>query len=604
MKVYHNNLLPKYKTPFGCIKQDETCTIKLECYDIDISYVDLIIEHEDGSLYKIIPMKKINTNIYKSTFKESNCGLYYYYFKINNNINIYKDNYFDATAVPNNKWQLTCYEKDYDTPRDFKGKVYYQIFPDRFAQYDNCDTSDKLQPFWIHNDKYEKPVFQPNQNGIIENNDFFGGNIEGIIHKLDYLKELGVSIIYINPIFMAYSNHRYDTADYLRIDPLLGTEEDFKKLCKDAHSIDIKIILDGVFSHTGCNSVYFDKYGVFKNGAYNNQNSPYFDWYQFQENSTTEYISWWGIDTLPCTNETNPSYMNFIINTVVPHWINMGADGFRLDVADELPDEFIKALNTKIKEIKPNGIIIGEVWEDASNKISYSIRRKYFTNSELDSVMNYPFRDAIIKLVREEISLKDFEFAIMTIIEHYPKPVLDCLMNNLSTHDTMRILTSVSDINFNITKEEKSNYSIPSEKLDLSFARLKLAVFLQFVLCGCPCIYYGDEIGMQGFEDPFNREFFKWNNINYQLLNFYKNMANIKNSYEALQIGDFKILENNQNVLIFSREYEDEEFIGIISLSDNFDYYYNFEIVCCHNCDVYPKQLNFKKYGFALLKNK
>lgn len=604
MNFYHNNLKSKYKTPFGCIKQNEPCTINLEYYEIDVYCAKLILEHEDGKFYKAIDMTKKDKNIFTATFKEKNCGLYYYFFIVNEKINIYKDNFFDATTTPNNKWQITCYDENYDTPLDFKGKIYYQIFPDRFFQYGNCDVTDKLKPFYIHNNKNDIPFFQPNNHQIVENNDFYGGNLQGIIKKLAYLKELKVSIIYLNPIFMAYSNHRYDTADYLKIDNLLGNEQDFKALCDKAHSLNIKIILDGVFSHTGCNSVYFDKYGVFKNGAYNNINSPYFEWYQFKNNSTTEYTSWWGIDTLPCTNETNPNFMNFIINKVIPYWINLGADGFRLDVADELPDKFIKELNKKVKSINKNTIVIGEVWEDASNKISYSTRRKYFTDLELDSVMNYPFREDIIKLVKEEISIKDFLFSIMTIVEHYPKPILDCVMNSLSTHDTMRILTTVSDINFNISKTEKSNFKIPTDKLNLSFERLKLAIFLQFTLCGCACIYYGDEIGMQGFEDPFNREFFKWDNIDYKLLEFYKSICNIKNSYKSLQIGNFKILDYDDKTFSFSRQFNNEKCICIVSLSNNFNYCYNGDILFYNKCDINKNNITIHKYGFILIKNK
>lgn len=602
MNFVYNSLLPQHKTPFGVIKQDSTCTINLHFYDINARSAKLIIEHENANPYKILPMTKRDENCFSVSFSESNCGLYYYYFLIDDKISVYKDDYFSATINGNNKWQLTCFDKNYTISDDFKGKVYYQIFPDRFYKHGHTDTTLKLKPFTIHNDINEIPVFAPNEKGIIENNDFFGGNLKGITKKLFYIKSLGVSVIYLNPIFKAYSNHRYDTADYLKIDELLGTENDFKTLCDTAHNLGIKIVLDGVFSHTGCNSIYFDKYKIFSNGAYQNKNSPYFNWYKFKQNSDTEYESWWGIDTLPCTNETEQSFMDFIINTVVPYWLNLGADGFRLDVADELPDIFIKKLNEKVKSLKKDSIVIGEVWEDASYKISYSERRKYFTNTELDSVMNYPYRDLIIKLVTEKISTKNFLYGVITISEHYPKEILDCVLNSLSTHDTMRILTALSDINFCMTKEEKSKFLIPDDKFKISLNKLKLAVCLQFLLCGCACIYYGDEIGMQGFEDPLNREFFKWHNINYDILNFYKDMSTIKNNIKAFAVGTFSFDEYDDYSFSFYRILDNQTYQCTVSLLDNCKFKINGKIIYSHNTKIEKNTAIISKYGFIIIK--
>ena len=431
MRILYNSKDLYHKTPFGCLRQNELCTLRIKIpISCHTKEVYLAISSESGFNMKV-PFKSELTDgdyvVYTAEFSLFACNLYFYHFTIatqNETFDLFKQG-DDTNIGHGDLWQLTCFDKNYDTPSCFKGRVMYQIFPDRFAKSGDVKPQGKLMPYDVHADVSDTPVYLPNKDGQITNSDFFGGNLMGITQKLSYLRDLGVGIIYLNPIFMAYSNHRYDTADYKRIDPLLGSEDDFKTLCDEAHKLDIKIILDGVFSHTGSNSVYFDKNYIFGNGAISNPDSPYRQWYQFQ-NYPHAYTSWWGIDTLPCVNELNQSYMDYIIhspNSVLCHWLNLGADGFRLDVADELPDEFIAAFHKKLKEVKPDAILIGEVWEDASNKISYDKRRKYFSHSELDSVMNYPFKDAISGFVTGAITGSEFARRIMTICENYPRPV-------------------------------------------------------------------------------------------------------------------------------------------------------------------------------------
>ncbi|MBQ9997639.1 MAG: glycoside hydrolase family 13 protein, partial [Clostridia bacterium] len=265
---------------------------------------------------------------------------------------------------------------------------------------------------------------------------------------------------------------------------------------------------------TGSNSIYF-------NDAVTNPQSQYKEWYQFK-NYPNEYDCWWGIKTLPNVNEMTPSYIDYIItgeDSVIKYWLDAGAGGFRLDVADELPDEFIYLLRKRVKEINPEAIVIGEVWEDASNKESYGVRRRYFTGPELDTVMNYPFKNSILDYVSNNISGEQFSKNIMTIVENYPKDSVDCLMNSISTHDTVRALTFLGN-----QKE-----------------LLKTAMFLQFVLPGITCIYYGDEIGMEGGRDPFNRGYFKWDCIDNDLLSYVKSLAEIKNKYTQLQTGNVNV---------------------------------------------------------------
>lgn len=566
MRILYDSKNEYHKSPFGCLRQGENCTLRIEIpISCNSKLVRLCIRNEEG-FEMLVPFYKEKTEgdyeCYRTEFSLFAKGLYFYHFNIQTaygQFDLYKQG-ADTNMGEGDLWQVTCYDRHYDTPDDFKGRVMYQIFPDRFAKSGKVNPDGKLEPYVIHDDVNDTPVYLPNEQGRIVNNDFFGGNVKGICEKLPYLKELGVGIIYLNPIFYAYSNHRYDTADYKRIDPLLGTEDDFERLCREAHKRDMKIILDGVFSHTGSNSVYFDRNHIFGNGACSNENSPYKDWFMFQQ-YPDKYTSWWGIDTLPCVDEMNKSYMDYIIfsdDSVIEYWLKLGADGFRLDVADELPDEFIAAFKKRLKEIKPDALLIGEVWEDASNKISYSRRRKYFSESELDSVMNYPFRDAILGFTKGYINGKIFADNVMTIVENYPRPVLDCLMNLLSTHDTRRILTELSGIGDSMSKVDKANFRLSGEALDKALALEKAAALLQFTLPGNPCIYYGDEIGMEGFEDPLNRAFFKWNDINADLQEFYKKLSQLKRENPAISHGDIAVCAVDERYIKFSRSCNDE----------------------------------------------
>lgn len=572
MRILYDSKSEVYKKPFGCIKRNEDCTITIlipESCKTKQAY--LLIESDEG-MKLTLPLSLIKREdayeYYSETFSLYKEGLYFYHFLIEteeSTFRLYKWSDADTNMEEGTLWQLSCIPSDFTVPEDFKGRVYYQIFPDRFYKEKILSAEDKKTPFILHDDESDIPVFLPDEKGIIQNNDFFGGNLKGIEKKLPYLKDLGVGVIYLNPIFSAYSNHRYDTSDYKKTDPLLGTENDFKSLCEKAHSLGMKILLDGVFSHTGCDSIYFDKYNRYEDGAYHNPNSPYKNWYQFTDYPKC-YTSWWGIDTLPCVNEMSDSFIDYIIDnedSVISHWMKLGADGFRLDVADELPDEFIKKLHEKVHEIKPGGLVLGEVWEDASNKISYSVRRRYFTNHELDSVMNYPFRDYIIAFVKGHMTPSDFAVNVMTICENYPKDVLDALMNSLSTHDTPRILTLLSDAPYIDNKDERAKYTLTDEMRKTAIERLKKAAFLQFCLPGSPCIYYGDEAGTEGFEDPFNRGFFPWGKEDKALLDFYKKLSGIKNSHPALRFGKTEFI-NAGDSLCFKRTTDEEKLFVLV----------------------------------------
>ena len=449
MKILFDSRNLAFKTPFGCLEQGEPLTIHFFVKDAYETGVLFLLEEDgkDAVSFKMSFEKEADGyRQYTCSLSNLVTGLYFYSFCIvteSQALAVFRNEKNQPVVESGQKWQLTCYHRAYPIERAFQGAVMYQIFPDRFNRSSSCDTSEKLTPFHLHETLYEIPVFEPDETGRILNNDFFGGNLRGIMEKLPYLKNLGIKVLYLNPIFKAFSNHRYDTADYLQVDPLLGTNEDFALLCRQAHASGIKIMLDGVFSHTGSDSLYFDKLNRFENGAYHHPDSPYRSWFQFTE-YPHGYHSWWGIDTLPYTEEKDPAFRQFIIsgeNSVIRFWFRLGADAWRLDVADELPDSFLAELHKTAKEEKPDCLVLGEVWEDASNKISYGVRRKYFLGESLDAVMNYVWRDAIIRFCRGEMHSEDFLESVMTLCENYPQDTLNATMISLSTHDTPRILT-------------------------------------------------------------------------------------------------------------------------------------------------------------------
>ena len=364
--------------------------------------------------------------------------------------------------------------------------------------------------------------------------------------------------MYLNPISKSFSSHRYDTGDYKTPDPMLGTVEDFRAMCDAAHERGIRVILDGVYSHTGSDSLYFNKKCTFPSkGAYLSPDSPYRSWYTFHQ-WPNSYNSWWNFDTLPTVNKMDPEFIKYIItdeDSVVAYWLRQGADGFRLDVADELPDEFLKLLYDRVKSIKPDALVLGEVWEDASNKRAYNKRRTYFTNRELDSVMNYPYRTAIINFMRGFDSGRGFKDAVMAIAENYPPQVVACNMNLLGTHDTPRILTALVD-DFNGSREEKAKRRLSRNQLEVARERLLMASFLQYTLPGAPSLYYGDEAGMEGYRDPFNRRTYPWGREDTELLEHYIRLGQLRKTCETLRLGDIQFFEAEDKHLGFTRSYK------------------------------------------------
>ena len=446
MRILYDSRQTRFKSPFGTLTPDQVCTLHIHVpASVQATSVICEILHENHTAAQVVTLEKQGEegayHIFGGDFSLTAPGLYFYFFRVHNpqgSFRLFKQG-DDTNMEAGGLWQVSCVPAAFHTPDWAKGALIYQVFPDRFHRVGKPDLTGKLEPYSVHENWYEDVDWRPDEKGIIQNNDFFGGNFRGIIEKLPYIASLGTTILYLNPIGKAFSNHRYDTGDYKIPDPMLGTTEDFAELCREAHKLGMKVILDGVYSHTGSNSRYFNREGVFSGeGAYQSKTSPYASWYTFYE-WPNNYHSWWDFNTLPTVNKMDKAFIRYIISdedSVVAHWMKLGADGFRLDVADELPDEFLKLLYDRVKEINPDALVLGEVWEDASNKTAYGRRRTYFTNAELDSVMNYPFRTAILNFMRGWDSGQGLKETVMSIVENYPQEVVACNMNLLGTHDT------------------------------------------------------------------------------------------------------------------------------------------------------------------------
>jgi len=438
--------------------------------------------------------------------------------------------------------------------------IMYQIFPDRFNRSPKYLAPKIDKNYVLREDWGGEPHKGSFEDGVW-NKEFFGGNLRGIIEKLDYLVDLGITVLYLNPIFEAFSNHRYDTGDYMKIDPLLGTTEDFVELCQATRERGIRIVLDGVFNHTGSDSIYFNKEGRYPGlGAYQSKDSPYYSWYDFEE-YPEKYDSWWGMETLPAVRETEPTYIEYIArgdNSVVRHWMRKGASGFRLDVVDELPDIFLDEVTRAIKEEKEDGCVIGEVWEDASNKIAYGIKRKYFKGKQLDSVMNYPLKDEVLDYLNNHHQGEILSKGMTKLWENYPRKAFHHLMNILSTHDTERVLTAL----------EKG-----SKNRAETSAKHRMALLIWAFMPGIPCIYYGDEWGYRGGKEPENRRCFvegqgdnEINDVFKEILSFRRGIENIGDLEYAPYIGEAGLFgfirrDREQLLLIVVNSGEERSFI-------------------------------------------
>ena len=562
MRILFDSKKLCHKDPFGTLAPQQDCTLQIHIpTTVGACSVQCLIRLEDSRTEEVFSLYRTESkgayDIFGGTIRLQTSGLYFYYFRVitpKNTFRLFKVG-DDTNMEAGDLWQVSCIPADFTTPDWAKGATIYQVFPDRFCKAGDCDLTGKLEPYTVHKDWYEEVDWRPTPDGKVLNNDFYGGNFKGIESKLPYIASLGATILYLNPISKSFSSHRYDTGDYKTPDPMLGTEQDFSDLCNAAHALGIRIVLDGVYSHTGSDSLYFNREGHFPGiGAYQSRHSPYYSWYNFHH-YLNSYQSWWNFDTLPTVKKMDPAFVEYIItgeDSVVAHWLRLGADGFRLDVVDELPDAFTLLLKQRIRQIKPDALLIGEVWEDASNKIAYGQRRRYFVDGMLDSIMNYPFRTAILKFIRGEDTGEQIKDTVMTILENYPPQVVACNMNLLGTHDTPRILTALVDP-FEGSREQQSHRHLSEAQWQQGKDLLMMASFLQYTLPGCPSLYYADEAGMEGHKDPFNRRTYPWYKEDPHLLRHFRCLGKLRKEQEALRQGDIHFFRAWGGKLGFSR---------------------------------------------------
>ena len=509
--------------------------------------------------------KDENYAYFQSTTQIDEVGVYFFCIKllINNTIKYIKYDLSQDTAVITTDkdkayWEIAV---GFDSPEWAKGSIMYHIFLDRF--YRGSKKPLKEMPRRrLHKAWEEAPEIVSDDSGI-ENNDFFGGDLSGITEKLDYINSLGVSVIYISPIVKSSSNHRYDTGDYEEVDPYAGTNEDLATLCKEAHKRNMKIIIDGVFNHTGNDSKYFNEFGTYPSiGAYQSERSAYYNWYRKDKNGDFEY--WWGMKNLPVCDGNNEEWQQYIYgkNGIIDKWFKLGIDGLRLDVADELTDDFIENIRAACKRNKEDSFIIGEVWKNP-----ISMPRGYIKSGKgMDSVMNYQLADCVIRYLKfgDKDILKE---KVEQILFFYPQGTLHTLMNFTSTHDISRIidifgldiyendLEWVWDLpqNNNNLQWEKDHDYLTQEQYDKGKQLLKIYALIMLFMPGIFSIFYGDEVGLQGVGNILNRKTFPWGNEDTQILQFFQEIGRLYNILPFLKDADGRLISVDENILMFER---------------------------------------------------
>ncbi len=501
-----------------------------------------------------------------------------------------------SDSVVDNSYALMFYDPTFQAPAWAKNAVIYQIFPDRFrsgnprndlqtgaVRYD--DPVLKL-PWGVLPEGYCRgysdaaatctwrygppPPWGVGQPETPRGRDYYGGDLKGVDQELDYLKTLGVNTLYFNPIFDAGSNHGYDTQNYYRIDPAFGTQEDWDKLVRHADKLGIRILLDGVFNHMSSDSPFFDRYSHYASlGACESLNSPYRSWFTFHNvaagsgpcagasgpNSAT-YDGWFGFDTIPVLNKTLQQVQDYFINntdSVAKHWLDAGASGWRLDVMGDpsFPTGYWEAFRSAVKTENPNALIIGELWQKDSTLL------RFLRGDRADTTMNYRLRDAVMGLLSagpydgkgfgdsgRVLSVSEFANRLASIREDYPDATFYSLMNLLDSHDTARLLWVVTPGSNNRAEKEFN-----AANLTVGKQRQEIASLIQFTLPGAPTIYYGDEVGMTGNDDPDNRRTYPWldkgGQPDFALYTHYQALARLRKANSALTSGDFRILFTN-----------------------------------------------------------
>jgi len=562
-----------YRSPFGAVSCRTPVTLRLAVRTPDRPDAAVLRLWQDGKGDRDIPMalwrEEGDSRVYQAEFTAPAVpGLLWYSFVLHRHGRTFyygnnparlggRGQIYDHSPAA---WQITVHRPDAKTPQWLKDAVIYQIFVDRFYNGNpdgaimNPPRASLIHPYWDAIPFYVRDT----RTGAIFAYDFFGGNLRGVLAKLPYLQDLGVTALYFNPVFESPSNHKYDTGDYKTIDPMFGDNALFCELCARAGELGMRVILDGVFSHTGSDSRYFNQDGRYPGpGAYQSRESPYYKWYRFSH-WPDQYESWWGIGTLPNVNELEPSYVDYIIeanDSVARHWARAGVKGWRLDVADELPDEFISRLRAVLKEEDPDAVLIGEVWEDASNKESYGFRRQYFWGDGLDAATGYPFRAILLDFALGRKDAGEIHAALMSLCENYPRENFYASMNLLGSHDVPRVLTLLGEAPSpeKMTISDQARYRLPAEQRRLGLDRLKLLSLFQMTFPGAPCVYYGDEAGVEGYTDPFNRGTYPWGAEDGDLVAWYRKLTALRHRHAVLRGGEWLPLYAKGDIYGFIR---------------------------------------------------
>ena len=564
MQIIHHSHEAFYRSPFGAVPCGATLMLRLRVWDVPHAPHALLRVWAQDREHRI-PMRQLGAQdgAYLFEAELAACGtpcLMWYRFEVlSQGEHVVYGNASDhlggeGCMGTEDSFQITVYDPAYRTPEWMHRGNIYQIMVDRF--YNGDETGELIKTradVTLHADWYEQPSLEISSNGDNYAHDFFGGNLRGVQKKLAYLKDLGVTAIYFNPIFRAASNHKYDTCDYRMIDPMFGTETDFDTLCTAARAMGIRILLDGVFSHVGDDSIYFNRYGHHDVvGACQSKSSPYYNWFTFTHYPDA-YECWWGFDTLPNVREDHPDFTAYILtdeDAVIKHYLRHGASGWRLDVADELPMAFLRTLRREVKSVDPQAAVLGEVWEDASNKVAYGEMRPYVLGDTLDSVMNYPLRDALIDfLLFRENAMRTYR-RIVSLLENYPKPFLYSLMNLLGSHDRARIVNVLCGCSGEeLPRSARATLSLTPQQRTLGMRRTRLMLRFIASMPGMTCVYYGDEALSQGCADPFCRGTYPWGREDASQLTFFRGILRARLDNPVLLTGECRMIAPCADVL-------------------------------------------------------
>lgn len=625
----------KYKSVFGAISENQDVNFAIRTGD-NVSKVKLVVKGKENKSIDLTVREDGSSYLWDGKVTIDTYGQYEYFFVLyyGSYVKVYcdDDGYYgtgmltDLTSL--NPYDLVVYKEGFTTPDWMKDAVIYQIFPDRFfngdLSNDDAQTSSRgeegyefITDWSTFPENPEQAILNPEsypENAFLGDgswsNEIYGGDLRGIIERVEYLKALGVNVIYLNPVFSSISSHRYDTSDYTKIDPILGDLGDFKDLVKICEKYDMHLVLDGVFNHVSDDSVYFDRYYKFvgqegKVGAYpfwayvyddisehgttleeaKKNATTYFkglgvtdftytEWFDIYTTTLKDedgnvvkdeigdragkevynYDGWWGYDSMPVVKSTNgseyqtASWANEIIDgkdSVCNYWLIQGADGWRLDVANEVSDETWQRFRESVKALDSEHVIIGEIWDEAT---------QYLLGDMYDSVMNYVFRNAVLNFAKGG-NASDSMKTLERIRELYPTEAFYAMMNLVGSHDTTRLLSYLDGIDDDRNQKEVEK-AFPSYETtsDLAKQRQYLVAFLQMTYAGAPTLYYGDEIGMVGADDPDNRRAMTWGEGNKELVEWYATLASIRNAYSTLRTGSVEPVEVNEAVMAFVRK--------------------------------------------------